>query len=1013
MRFFILFSFLFWSAFLSGQNLDVTIDSLMVSGVTCDGDIGSLCVRIKNNGPSDLDTFSIDSRVNGNPLFAPFTFIGDTLFSGEDTIICLGSTSLTSLDSLSAFVTIPGSFNELNYSNDSISTIISLKPNPIANARTDTTICGLNSLTLGGAPTSNAANSFQWTPVTFLNDPTVTNPVGFFNQGGTFTYIVIVTDSNLCTNTDSVTVEVYDIPTFNAGIDTIICMGGVAQLGGSPTAHSSSTVNWSNGTIVNNVLIQNPHATINDTEMFVLTVTDTNLCVFKDTMFAYTHPDPNLSAGANTTICYGDSIQLGAMPLANAIQSVYWSPGNFMLDSTQTNPFASPTASTTFTAHLIDTNQCSSESTVIISVKALPSASAGPDVEVCLNDTVQLGGSPTGPNGSSISWNTSFVDVATNPNPNFIANGLNPGVYSIVVYVTGSNGCTDSSNTNVTVFSLPTAVISPINSTICDGETLSLSASGGISYEWSPTNTLSNSIISNPGAFPSTSTLYTVTVTDANGCTDFESATLPVFPITPANAGLDKEVCQLESIELNATGGVNYNWSNGVFLSNANSANPDAFPLQTTTFTVTVTDANGCSKTDEMILTVHPLPIIKPGKNSAICRLDSIVLGGNPTSTLGVFFEWSPSASLNDANIANPTAAPTKATTYKVVVTTQVGCIDSATITISVDTLPEIYILNPILPICLDDTGLIEVTAGFKSYQWSPDLAIKGLNASSAKVFPKVNRTYSVTVTDFNNCSSDTSINIEVLSLPLAKAGIEKEICEGDSIELTASGGVLYFWKGDETIRDSAASSTIVSPMETTEYKVKVTDTNNCVNTDQVRIVVHPLPEADAGPDIEDCDINGVILGSSVLGNPDYIYRWTPETSLNDPLSPNPVLFDPERRSYQIEVQDKFGCRNIDSVNINADCYSVIHAPSAFTPGFNKNNDEFKISYYRINDPFLRIFDRWGELVFQTNDLDIGWDGSYPNDTKTAPFGVYYWILEYKTEDLKKQLKQGTVTLVN
>jgi len=243
-------------------------------------------------------------------------------------------------------------------------------------------------------------------------------------------------------------------------------------------------------------------------------------------------------------------------------------------------------------------------------------------------------------------------------------------------------------------------------------------------------------------------------------------------------------------------------------------------------------------------------------------------------------------------------------------------------------------------------------------------------------------------------------------------ASDEAEICEGDSvsIEASANGGVLYRWSDGATLTDSNAQITMAKPIETTTYSVTATDTNGCENLGQTRVVVFPKPFIDAGEDIANCDIDVVQLGGEPSGPGDAVYTWSPQIGLSDPFSPNPTLLSPETFVYFLEVQDRNGCFNSDSVIVNADCFTLVYAPSAFTPGSNDVNDIFKLEHYKVVDPTLTIFNKWGRVVFETTDLNVGWDGRVAG--QPAQTDTYYWFLSYRTHDLKKADKEGTVTLI-
>src|SRR6185369_11172675 len=145
--------------------------------------------------------------------------------------------------------------------------------------------------------------------------------------------------------------------------------------------------------------------------------------------------------------------------------------------------------------------------------------------------------------------------------------------------------------------------------TLCLHDASTLSATGGINYSWSPALGLSNPNIQNPQASPVSTTVYSVTVTDANGCSASDNITVKVNPLPIANAGTDKSICFNNSCTLNASGGINYSWFPTTGLNNPNTSNPVASPITTTSYIVSVSDSNGCIETDTLSITVNPLPV--------------------------------------------------------------------------------------------------------------------------------------------------------------------------------------------------------------------------------------------------------------------------------------------------------------------------------------------------------------------------------------------------------------------
>ena len=741
---------------------------------------------------------------------------------------------------------------------------------------------------------------------------------------------------------------------------------------------------------------------------YTVTVTAANGCEDTAQINVSYFNNPNVDAGENDTICNGSAAQLQATGTINYV----WTPTTSLDDPNIATPQASPASSLEYFVNGIDGNGCSAVDSVTVFVNVLPTGDAGVDVGVCLFDSVQLGGNPTGPAGAAYLWPFPGIGQNTLSNPYFNATGFAAGSYSYEVTVTDVNGCETTDEVEITVWDDPIAAIDPIASAICMGDSITISAQGGLDYQWSPGGTIADVTSQFTSAFPIVTTQYTVTVTDANGCTSTDQEDVVVFQLTQAEAGVDVAICQQDTITLDASGGVAYEWASSLFLESTNVLNPNAYPVQTTIFTVTVTDSNGCAETDDVTVSVKPLPNVSAGADKRSCLNQAIEIGGNPTGPNESNYQWEPNASLDNSFASNPMATPTIDTKYYVTVTTAFGCQDSASMILVIDSLPVVNIEQEPEPICVGDTTSIIVTKGFSSYSWAPNLKISITTEADVNVSPGMDKIYSVTVTNANGCLGEITVPVQVYNLPIVGLSEDFEICEGDSFQLEAAGGIIYQWTNGSTLKDSNSRITMAFPIESTRYEVSITDTNECKNTGRIVATVNPLPDVDAGQDIDNCDIDIVYIGGNPSGPVDAVFFWTPAIGVDDQFSPNPQVLNPDRITYHLEVQDRNGCVSVDSVVVNADCYTLIYAPNAFTPGFNGLNDVFQLVHYRIVNPHLRIYSRLGALMFETNDLDEPWIGTGPYSSEILPAGVYYWILEYGTEDRKKSSKQGVVTLL-
>jgi PKD repeat protein len=304
---------------------------------------------------------------------------------------------------------------------------------------------------------------------------------------------------------------------------------------------------------------------------------------------------------SNTSICVGSCISFTDASTNNPTAWNWSFPGSTTSSSTSQNPsnicYNTPG---TYNVSLTAINGSGTNTLTLngfITVYAIPSANAGTNQTICNGASTQL--NATG--GQVYVWTPSTgLSNANIANP--IASPTTTTTYNVQV----TNGtCSSIASVTVTVTNLNINAGSDV--TICSGETANLNASGGTTYSWSPTIGLTNPNVSNPTAFPTTTTTYTVTAT-TNGCSSTDQVTITVATPT-ISAGADVSICDGQSVQLNVNGGSNYTWSPSTGLDNANISNPTASPNTTTSYTVTGIVA-GCSTSDIILVTVNANPIV-------------------------------------------------------------------------------------------------------------------------------------------------------------------------------------------------------------------------------------------------------------------------------------------------------------------------------------------------------------------------------------------------------------------
>ncbi|MBK9041748.1 MAG: T9SS type A sorting domain-containing protein [Saprospiraceae bacterium] len=439
---------------------------------------------------------------------------------------------------------------------------------------------------------------------------------------------------------------------------------------------------------------------------------------------------------------------------------------------------------------------------------------------------------------------------------------------SYSVTITDCDGCIAIDSVFVNSLDNPEVNVQISTHQICIGGTATLTATGGGTYLWN-TGQTTPSISVNPAV----TTIYSVTVTDANGCSNTSNKTLNVLPLPNVSITGPEAICTGGSATLTATGGGTYLWNTG-----QTTPSISINPAVTTIYSVTVTDANGCSNTSNKTLNVLPLPNVSITGPEAICTGGSATL----TATGGGTYLWNtgqttPSISVN----------PTITTTYSVTVTDSNGCTNSTNKTLNELPLPIVSITGPD-GICVGGTTTFTATGG-GSYLWNT-----GQTSASISLNPSVTTTYSVTVTDTNGCSNNANKTLNVLPLPNVSITGPEAICTGGSVTFTASGSGSYLWSTGQT-----TASISVNPAVTTTYSVTVTDTNACRGSDDFTLTVLPLPDitisgkdticvgecttltASGGvtyqwnvPSNADCD-GGYFIGGQQNNGPQSLYRFT------------------------------------------------------------------------------------------------------------------------------------------
>jgi hypothetical protein len=437
------------------------------------------------------------------------------------------------------------------------------------------------------------------------------------------------------------------------------------------------------------------------------------------------------------------------------------------------------------------------------------------------------------------------------------------------------------------------------------GLSIGMASVVGVTYNWTPTSGLSSGTVSNPIANPTASTTYILSATNtASGCVATDQMILTVNTTAPvANAGADVIISCVQnpigaSLGASSVAGVTYNWSPSTGLSATGVSNPTANPIATTAYTLTATNtASGCTATDQVLVTVNnALPIANAGADfTKNCTQNQTGQSIGMPSMSGVVYTWTPSTGLSAPTVSNPIANPSVTTTYTLTATNPVsGCIATDQMIVTVNEEIPAANAGADQSICLGETVML-MASGNASYSWDN-------NVSNGIAFsPSSTTTYTLTAVDnVSGCSNTDQVVVTVNSLPVVNAGVDQAVCSGAIATLTASGAATYSWN------NGATNGIFFVPSTTATYTVTGTNANGCINSDQVVVVVNPLPTVVSGIDQTVCAGTAVTLSGAGATS----YSW------NNGIS-NGVSFIPvSTTSYTVTGTDANGCVNSDVVTV-------------------------------------------------------------------------------------------------
>jgi len=826
-----------------------------------------------------------------------------------------------------------------------------------------------------------------------------TNPNHTFSAG-TYTIMLVANDPGTCNLSDTV---YKTITVGTSSLDSLqvahICLGDSITIGINPLPNININYLWDNPNTLSDSSISNPIA-------FPITTTEYHMIASYDaclnlTQLVVVHDNSlNVIAYPDTGICPGEQVSLYANADDSTITYSWYQQGSETVISTNDSLLVNPTITTNYIV-TVHEQFCNVNATDTVQVEIIPLQVVLKDTIICKGDTVNIHAYSLIAS-DTINWNwTPISQIIANADT---ANPLVAPQTNTTYYLNASNqkGCILNDSLNVFVDDLQIGITNHqdvICYNDCNGSlTVTPNGLAPYTYDWTSLDMDSTINFLCPG-------IYEVTVTDSIGCTKIISDTISepsqlLATITDIQNTLCGDSSFIGSATVVASQGspaYTYIWSDGQTENIADS-------LGYGTYTVTVTDSHSCDTIlsvfiddpSDLVISTTSLPASCFGycDGSAFSNIDT-------PSTAPYTYIWttgSINTSINNICAGFYTLTVTDADECKRISNVIVGQPDSINL-----------IINSQGIICNGDSASVfaDVLSGGTpdySYLWNTGdvtQTVTGLYEGS----------YMVIVTDAHNCKDTSYINLinpPVINYDTATVIATCDIaCNGIGTVFVDGGIPPYTYLWDNGIIDSTTNNLCVG-----NHNITVTDANACSHIVDVNIGYNP-----DGLGVTAWADEYIIYNdeSTNLHTVDGVtYLWTPSISLDNENIQNPEASPETTTIYEVLVTDENGCYNRDTVKItvmDVICGEpYIYVPNAFTPNGDGNNDILYAYGDVIDELYFAVYDRWGEVMFETTDITKGWDGTYKGKLLDPAVFVYY--IKAICRDKETFIKKGNVTLI-
>lgn len=746
-------------------------------------------------------------------------------------------------------------FDGICYSNPSATLYptVNVPPSLVLGSSATSSICSGDTVTFSVTPTGLASYSFYNGTTLVQQGPLDTYVTDSLAPGNSIT---VIAANGGCPDTSNAIVTTVNITPalVLSSNDTTLCAGDPITFTTTPAGLANYQF-FENGVSVQNSASNTyTNTSIADGTQVTAVGTSANGCISDTTpaimVTVYALPAITLtSSDPNDTICFGDNITFTATP--TGLSNYNFISHSVSLQNSGSNTYTTttlPTGSDTVKV-VYNINGClDTSNAIVITVNPIPTITlSANNTTICAGSSITVTATPAG--YASYNFMVNGGSVQNTASNTYSTSSINNG--DAITATTVANGCPSAASTpiNVTVNQIPTVTLasSDADNIICQGAAITFTASpaGYNTYDFQNNGTSLQATNSNTYTTSSLPVGNSITVIAINnGCRDTSTAIVTtVTPAPAANAGPDNQLC-IDAVPVTIAGTpAGGTWS-GTGISPTGTFTPSTAGAGNATLVYTTTDpASGCLGHDTAVYTVYPLPLADAGNDVTICETDSTIL----VATGGVNYVWSPSTGLSTTTNAQVTANPTNTTVYHVTVTDANSCINTDSVTVTVEPKPQASFTNNTA--CAGQPTIFNNTSTGNTYHWNFGDGTSATDTNAIHTY-STGGLYPVILVAFEgNCSDTATNNVTVYSNPVSNATINPTlaVAEEDSILFNADTAGITYWNWDLGNGDSAhLPQFYYTYQDTGVYQVSLVtiNANGCTDTLVFIDSLHIIPPA-------------------------------------------------------------------------------------------------------------------------------------------------------------------------